>query len=99
MCREEKEKQEAEARERERLRNMTEEERAAWERANPKVWSRVWEVWAKSSTVQQHCTALCPDTTPLLMRCPGMLCYCSKLCCALLLLVRCSDVVWWLLAR
>ena len=38
-CREEKEKIEKEIVERERLRNMTEEERAAWDRANPKVRS------------------------------------------------------------
>ena len=98
MCREEKEKQEAEARERERLRNMTEEERAAWERANPKVWSRVWEVWVHVRTCSVNNASLhfCPDTMPLLMRCPGALCCCSELCCVMLLFVPCSDVVWWM---
>ena len=37
--REEKEKMEEEIRERERIKNMTDAERAAWEAANPKVWT------------------------------------------------------------
>ncbi|KAG2488247.1 hypothetical protein HYH03_013237 [Edaphochlamys debaryana] len=60
--REEREAMEREAAERERLKNMTEEERAAWERANPKVakpegpkskWNFLQKYWHKGAYFQE----------------------------------------------
>ncbi|GIL92145.1 hypothetical protein Vretimale_12216 [Volvox reticuliferus] len=65
--REEREAAEQEAAERERLKNMTEEERAAWEKANPKVvrepspkskWSFLQKYWHKGAYFQEA-----PDDT------------------------------------
>ncbi|GFR53049.1 hypothetical protein Agub_g15750 [Astrephomene gubernaculifera] len=65
--REEREAAEKEAAERERLKNMTEEERAAWERANPKVareaspksrWNFLQKYWHKGAYFQEA-----PDDT------------------------------------
>ncbi|KIY93404.1 microfibrillar-associated protein 1 [Monoraphidium neglectum] len=57
----EREAAEAEVRERERLKNMTEEERAAWERANPKAdrpkekakWGFMQKYWHKGAFFQE----------------------------------------------
>ncbi|KAJ9516636.1 hypothetical protein QJQ45_015197 [Haematococcus lacustris] len=59
--REERKKQESEALERERLKNMTDEERAAWERANPKEtkheekkkWRFMQKYWHKGAYFQE----------------------------------------------
>ncbi|GLC61879.1 hypothetical protein PLESTB_001813900 [Pleodorina starrii] len=65
--REEREAAEREAAERERLKNMTEEERAAWEKANPKVaresspkskWAFLQKYWHKGAYFQEA-----PDDT------------------------------------
>ncbi|GIL49029.1 hypothetical protein Vafri_5515 [Volvox africanus] len=65
--REEREAAEREAAERERLKNMTEEERAAWEKANPKMvrepspkakWSFLQKYWHKGAYFQEA-----PDDT------------------------------------
>ncbi|EFJ45724.1 hypothetical protein VOLCADRAFT_35700, partial [Volvox carteri f. nagariensis] len=59
--REEREAAEREAAEKERLKNMTEEERAAWEKANPKVaratspkakWNFLQKYWHKGAYFQ-----------------------------------------------